>query len=82
MSDDAYELAALAAEHDCVPTCIPIVADDDTDAVAIVTLKPNSIALVALTHERKEIRARAIVSVARKAHELIDNQGFVSRWPS
>ena len=77
--DDAYDLALLAADHNCVPTCIPVYDEHGDDAVAIVTLKPNSIASIALEHERASIRARAHVAVARKAHELIEGKGFVYR---
>lgn len=77
--DDAYEVALAASHLNCVPTCIPVVEACGSNAVAIVSLKPNIIARAALEHERPSIRARAHVAAAIQAHTAIGEEGMVFR---
>lgn len=79
MDDDAYDVALLAVDHECVPTCIPVYDNVGDEAVAVVTLKPNRIASVGLTHEYAAIRARAHIAAARQSHELMRPKGFTFR---
>lgn len=75
--DDAYELAAYFAYRGCVPTCVPVIDEDACESVAVVSLDPNDVALIALTHPSGAIRARAIVAVAMKAHDLLADRGLI-----
>lgn len=79
MSDDAYDLALDAVEHQCAPTCIPIIDRDGKAAVAVVTLRPGSLADVALFSERQRIRARGAIAVARRARALMERRGYQCR---
>jgi hypothetical protein len=74
--EDAYDLAVQFADRGCVPTCIPVIDEDAWEQVAVVSLDPNPIARIALTHEDRRVRSRALVAVAIKAHELLPDRGL------
>lgn len=73
---DAYELACSFADRGHVPTCIPVIDEDAWEQVAVVSLDPNPIARIALTHSDRSVRARALVAVAMKAHDLLPDRGL------
>lgn len=75
--DDAYELAVVFAESGCVPTCVPVIDEEAWEQVAVVSLDPNPVAQIALTHPDKRVRARAIVAVALRAHEVLTERGLI-----
>ena len=75
--DDAYELALVFAESGCVPTCVPVIDGDAFESVAVVSLDPNPVALIALTHPSVKVRARAMVAVAMKAHDVLADRGLI-----
>jgi len=75
--DDAYELAVTFAESGCVPTCVPVIDGDAWEQIAVVSLDPNPVAQIALTHPNKKVRARALVAVAMKAHDVLADRGLI-----
>ncbi len=74
--EEAYDLARAFADRGHVPTCIPVIDEDAWEQVAVVSLEPNTVARLALTHRDRRIRARALVAVAIKAHELLPDKGL------
>lgn len=75
--DDAYDLAVYFAESGCVPTCVPVIDEDARESVAVVSLDPNAVALIALTHPSGRVRARALTAVAMKAHDVLADRGLI-----